>query len=820
MKTWKKTAVLLLVFIAAAVIYFLWPMWKKEDHGTVAYTAMEEAVLPVVYPRQGEREMAPLFGQTEEKAAAASRDSLLVLPEDRALPVRISGNQIRGLGYEVRSLDMDHLVERTELSGWQEADGEISVTLPIQNLLEAGTEYMLGLKAELTDGRTVWYYTRIVEADGSHAEEMFALAESFSQKTLSYEEAQGLTMYMESSPSADNSSFGTVTLKNSFTQMTWGGLSVERTGPVYMKLKELSGNLANIQLDYHVTREEQGKTELYEVSENFTMRWAAQRIYMMDYERTMDQLFTGSPELYAGKRILLGIGSGDGLYGKKSAGGQYTAFVVNRELWLYDSAGNQSVRVFSFGGTELEDPRNQVDRHGVDILEIGDTGELDFLVYGRMNRGPHEGSTGVSYYHYDLEDNTLSEEFFLPAAESFEELKEDVETLAHKGANGIFYLSMGQAIYGIDLKSREYVVVASGLTGDKFAVSEDHSRIAWQENTGVYDSKLLHIMDLDTGDKTQLGGADGEVCRIIGFVGNDCIYGKGSEGDYVMSNGRIMGLYLGSLEIVDKNMETVMHYEKNGYYIREVSVDDSRIHIKRVQDRTAGFFGAGSEDTLVCNSESLPGKMEAIGWYASDVKERVYFVQLTRDAGSSQTMKTLVPRMAASQEVISLTAPAETETLEFCAYGRGRFLGRFVRFADAAAAAYDCMGFVTVRKGEIIWERANRTNAGYVRDLQTSSRWLERYRSEFTGTARTEDGGLLLDASGASLTQILYFAGRNIPVLVYTGEGTFVYVTGYDPGHVRVQDPAEGTVENMTVESARTYFEASGNDYICYIPAP
>lgn len=60
---------------------------------------------------------------------------------------------------------------------------------------------------------------------------------------------------------------------------------------------------------------------------------------------------------------------------------------------------------------------------------------------------------------------------------------------------------------------------------------------AWQENTGIWDSQTIQIMDLDTGDKTQVGGQSGSVTRILGFVGNDCIYGTGDSGDYLMSNG-------------------------------------------------------------------------------------------------------------------------------------------------------------------------------------------------------------------------------------------------------------------------------------------
>ena len=75
---------------------------------------MGEAELPVVYPTALGRELAPLFGHREELAVTAERDSLLVLPEDRRLPIRIQyGDEIKTLQYEIRTMDRTHLVERT-----------------------------------------------------------------------------------------------------------------------------------------------------------------------------------------------------------------------------------------------------------------------------------------------------------------------------------------------------------------------------------------------------------------------------------------------------------------------------------------------------------------------------------------------------------------------------------------------------------------------------------------------------------------------------------------------------------------------------------
>ena len=830
MKTGKKIAVLALIFVAAAIIYFVWPLGRKEENKTgVVYTAMGEAELPVVYPTALGRELAPLFGHREELAVTAERDSLLVLPEDRRLPIRIQyGDEIKTLQYEIRTMDMTHLVERTMVTDWTEENGQINAVLPVQNLLEPETQYQLGIQAVLSDGTSAWYYARILETDNDHAAQMLALAEDFSQKTFHYDSAQELTTYMESTPSADNSSFGTVTLKNSFTQMTWGSLGVSRGETVFASLKELSGDLANIELEYYVTREadggagetDGGETEVYGVTENFTLKWSSQRIYMMDYERTMNQLFSGSRELFSGKRILLGISDGEGMYAKKSENGRYTVFVTNRELWAYDREEGDSICIFAFGGWNTDDLRALQDRHGVEILEVSNGGAVDFLVYGYMNRGGREGYTGVSYYRYEAESNTLTEQFFLPAAEPYSELRLDLARLAHKGQNGIFYMYMGGSVYGIDLNSHEYVVVASGLDEERFAVSSDGSRLAWQEDTGIYDSRMLHIMDLDTGDKTQIGDGKSDAYRILGFVGSDCVYGIGEYGDHIISNGRTMGLYLKSLDIIDQNMASAMHYEKSGKYIRDVAVDESRIHLELVSDRDGGFFGEAEEETLVCNAKVLPGKMDDIGWYASDVKGRVYFVQLGQDISASQKIRTISPKKTVREEnnEIHTEAPASGVEEKFYAYGRGRLIGIYSSFADAADAAYDPMGFVTFGKHDLVWERASRPGSYFIRDLNTASRKLDRYRTEFTGTSRREGDALLLDASGSSLNIALLFVCRNQPVLLYTGEGSFLYLTGYDQTHVRIWDPSAAQSMIIPMEEARARFESLGSDYICCLP--
>lgn len=821
MNTRKKVLVLFGVFLAAAAVYFMLPAGKKEENnGNITYTAMAEATLPVVYPNMLGHDMAPLFGHREEKAVTAARDSLIVLSADRKLPVRIEyAKNITSLHYEIRTMDMESLIERTEVTEWEKNSDTAEVILPIQNLIEPETEYQLAIRAGLKDGTEAWYYSRILETENEHAEAMLALAEEYSEKTFHYSSAQELTTYMETSPTADNSSFGVVTLKNSFSLMTWGSLGVERISEPRITLKELDGNLANVGLEYEVKRNDSEETaEYYTVTENFTMKWTSQRIYMMDYERKMNQMFSGDRKLYSGKRIVLGISDEEELYVKKSADGRFTAFVNKGELWSFDSTGGKNIRVFAFGGSGMELRANH-DRHGVEILNVDETGDIDFLVYGYMNRGEHEGWTGVAYHHYEAASNTLEERFFVPASESYEELKTDIEELSVKGKNDIFYMYMGGSIYGIDLTSHEYVTVAYGLNRNRFAVSGDRSRFAWQENTGLYDSGALYVMDVNTGVKKQIGDGSNEVYRILGFVGSDLVYGVGDAGDYIMSNGRIMGLYMKSLEIMDVNMESALHYEKSGQYIRDARVDESRIHITLVKDRSDGFFGGYSEDTLVCNAETFPDRMDDIGWYASDEKGRVYFIQLTKDIPSGQKITSSSPKKLVTEKnsVIIPENPGTESEMRFYAYGRGRLLGIYTDFSEAAAGAYESMGFVCAGKNEPVWVRGNKGSAYFSRDVQKLVGTMESLRNEFSGESMWKEETLLLEASGTELSQILYFVGQNFPVAVNLGEGDYRYITGYDQTHVRLWDPYTKQSETMSFDAAKSLFEEHGNDFICCI---
>lgn len=819
----RKFGILFAIFIAALLIYFFGSRRLLRQDETV-YAAMEEASLPIVTVDMYGREMNRMPGYLQDMGNAASADSLTILPENRQLQVHVVGraDAVLGIRYEIRSLDLDRLVEDTEVTDWDAGEDGIRVTLPIQNLLTQDREYQLRLELVTEQHGSVYYYTRILWTEGEASKDMIDLAVSFSEKTFDSEQARQLVTYLETSPEEDNSSFGHTGIRSSFSQLTWGKLGMQPAGPVQVTLKELDGIMSCVQLNYLAARQGEGdRREVYEVEESFTMKWNELRTYLMDYERTVNQIFQGQRADYSGKRIMLGITNDDQVEMKRSPKGTVYAYRVNREIWTFEPGGLESraVKVFSFRDSSLTDVRSNYGQHDVRLLQADDEGNLDFLVYGYMNRGNHEGQMGITGYHYDASQNALEELFFIPRQAAFEELKADLAQLAYQTEGDMLYLFVDHAIYGIDLKSRENMVVADALEEGSYAVSTDRRRIAWQEGGRKYQASTLSLMDLETGTKQEIHAGEDEYVRTLGFVGSDLVYGIGKAKDLWTVNGRIENLPMYTVRIVNDQLQEETSYEKAGYYVSDVHVEESRIHLSRVTSTGGQQFAPAQEDTIVCNMEMGPGFLEGIGWYASQDRGKLYFAQLDSELKSGRSIHLASPKKLslADADTLELTSNNQMQSMEFCAYGGGHLLGVTSDFSEALQLAYEKMGVVKDRNHQVLWSRVNRGGLRTIREPLASAAPITKHLGEFTASRTFDDGVTMVDARGCSMMQLLYFIDQGIPVLGYTGEGSYLLLCGFDQYNVTVYDPASGETYKAGLNDSTEYFRVRGNDFICAV---
>lgn len=821
-KFFIRAAILLMIFVSAAAGYFLWirsrSLQKEEER---VYTAIQESAFPVIYMEMYGEKMNCLHGYSQDMREAVMRDTLTILPEDRKLAVHIEDydGEITGIYYEIRSLDLERLVERTQVETWETTQSGVRAELPIQNLLNKEEEYLLSLSVTTSENGTIGYYTRIKWTDNANVQPMIALAKQFSSSTFNYEDASQLTMYLEPDAAADNSSLGDVSINSSFSQLTWGDLSMEQAGPAEVSLKELDGIMGQIELRYLAVRQtEDGHTETYEVTDNFTLKWSEQRIYMMDFDRQTDEIFTGNRGTISGKRILLGITGDERVSAKASPDGKQTAFCVNRDVWLYDQADGELINVFSFRNEESREAV-EYNKHDAKILQVSDKGDVDFLVYGYMNQGRHEGQVGIGLYHYSDERDALEEKFFAPSITSFEDLRMDLERLCYLSGSGMLYLMQDHAVYGIDLNSSEYIVLADSLEEGAYAVSQDGRHFAWQNDQKHYQASYISLMDLETGEKQTIQAPEGDYIRSLGFVGSDFLYGLAHQNSKWVVNGRLEEVPMYALEILGENGNVLTRYEKEGFYISSVSVEESRIHLERLARVSDTSYTKVDSDTIVCNVELADTSKEKIGWYVSQDKEKIYFVQLLSEVKGGEDVKLSSPQKVSYDQSLDLELTANTpfSGMTFYAYGNGRLKGTTQDFVKAVNMAYEDMGLVTDQDQNILWNRTNRGNVKNIREIQNTAAPILQRLDGFTGSEAFEDNLIMLDAKGLELNQILYFVDQGLPVVAYTGEGSYILITGFDQFNVTLYQPETGETWKMGLNDAAAYFQNLQNDFICSI---
>lgn len=821
-----KGLILALVFVAALIGYFAWSFINTEKKFT-AYTALEEPTLPVLYVEtESGREVNVMHAYLQDMGNEAAADCVTVLPQNRKLHVRIAeyGNVIANLSYEIRSLDLSHFIEKTAVTDLESKDGNTEAILPIQNLIEKDTQYLLRIQADIEEN-TINYYTKIVWTDHDYASGMLDFAENFAEKTFDYNAARELTTFLETNATGKNENLGEVDIQSNFSQLTWGDSGMRRSTDIALSLKQYNGIMGCVEARYMAERtNELEQTERYQVVDTYTLRMGSDRLYLMNYERKTDQLFEGNKHLFSGKQIDLGIASDGMLQAEQSENGQYLVFKADRELWSYDQKNKRAVNIFSFRSGEDDGVRANYAAHDIKILSVEDNGDVDFVVYGYMNRGRHEGWNGLVYYRYNRGGDTITERFFIPMAKSFSKIQAEVQKLCSKGSNDMFYFAQNNALIAIDLKSLEMMALASNLPVDSWAVSSDQTKVAWLDGKADSSSRIK-FMDLRSGNTQTIPAAKGEVLCIVGFSNHDLIYGSASANDTWIVGGRKKGLPMQSLKIVSDTLALQKEYARDGLYVADIRIEGNRIHLEQYAKGTAaGSYSHVGSDTIIFR-EAADAAAGLISSSQSAAKQKVYFVRLSQEVKTTRNLKVSVPRKLSYEDAGNIEIPKrdKRETgQQFYAYGNGRLSGIYTSLQAAVNGCYEALGWVTDENGLLLYNRADRESLKTIDSPESAASGLVRHLDAFTGTELLPEEGLaVLDGQGLSLQQVLYYVYQGIPVAAYYGEQQYYLIYGYDNFNIKLYNPAasEDSQRRLTMgrADAEALFAAAENNFICAI---
>ncbi len=834
-----KAAVLLLVFIVATGVFD-----KVMNHANKDLTMeMQEATLPVITLGDGTREINELRGYVSDMDAAFMRDAITPIGDDRQLPITIRTFQaeVDAISYEIRSLNAERLIANADVKDFERTEGRISAVLPIQNLLEKNEEYLLIIRL-LCGERTVCYYTRIMEPSGCHVEECLDFALDFHEKTFHKDQADSLATYMERT-TGDNSTLHLVTLNSSLRQISWADFKAERLTMPVPSIKEITDSYTVIVLDYVVVGVgEGGEGEYYNVEEYYRVRYAPERSYLLNFERTMDQIFREEIAGVEDQSIMLGIRDPEVEF-RANEEGTSVAFVQEGELWSYSAAENSFAKVFSFRGYEGIDGRENYGEHAIKIAGVDEAGSVDYVVYGYMNRGAHEGEVGMAAYHYDCIANTNEEMVFLPSRRSYEVMRSEVGRLLYVSEAGELFLMLDDAVYGIDLGTRKTREVASGLSEDSFAASASNRAIAWSGEDGS-----ITVKNLSTGKESEISGSPGETLIPLGFMREDFVYGVARDSDVfedAAGNTTVPMYQVRIEEITDEGRTLLKTYQKDGYFVSGVEFSDYTMYLKRIKYNGSAFVDADQD--MIMNREGGGGELVKAEAVNSGQKEALVRLSLGAPV-SGRSPRVLTPKEAIIGEGREVALLSEDAPSRYYVYARGEVPCSTESVSEAVIAANEHMGVVLDQEQRYVWKRARSLAKEPLKDIPAAAEgeaqdegspiarcldaMLQREGIHVSAGALIAGGEtpreiltdamhdfLVLDLAGCSVDEVLYYVSCGSPVFAMSGSDKAVLITGYDGSFVYIFDPAAGgATKRIGMADAENLFDGAGRVFFSYLP--
>lgn len=833
-----KAAVLLVVFIIALLVFGKLMNHTNED----LTTEMEEATFPVISLYQDGVEMNELHGYASEMDAAYMRDTITPIAADRKLPISIRTYQtaVDTISYEIRSLDAERLIATADVNTYEEKRGRIWAECEIQNLLEEGQEYLLIIKLE-SGSDIIYYYTRIMEPVDCHVEECVDFVLEFNDKTFNKETTGSLATYMEKT-TGDNTTLQYVTLNSSLKQVGWAEFGGERLTYPVPSIKEITNTYNAIVLDYVVTRvNENGESEYYNVEEYYRVRYTSNRIYLLNFERTMEQLFRGENQVVYDSYIDLGIRSEEVDY-KVNEAGTSIAFVQEGELWDYNTVENTLAKVFGFRGYEGIDERENYGEHEIRIVNIDEAGSVDYMVYGYMNRGIHEGEVGIAVYHYDGLSNTNEEFVFIPSDKSYEIMKSELGQLMYVNEGGELFLMLDGTVYGIDLNTLTTREIITDLSEDMFAVSDSNRYIAWSDGEDAAGSSI-NIMNLSTQKVTEITAQSNEYVKPLGFIDEDFVYGIAKHTDIFEDAAGNVTFPMYQIKIIDvasDGLEELKTYQKNGYYVSGVEIDNYTMYLNRIKYNGTAYVSADQD--MIMNREGDSADMASLNTVNNGVKQTQMRIE-NAGIAAERTPKLLTPKdtILLEERVVSLRE--ESSTKHYYVYVKGDVVLATDHVTEAVKAANEGMGVVLGDDQQYVWKRSRKTAQTAFADIavgtedaaagsiaQCINAMLQREGINISVEALIEGGETpksilnntlkdmnVLDLTGCDTEEVLYYVSCGSPVFAMTGSNDAVLIVGYDSTNVVIYDPAMGTTYRKPLEETDEIFGNAGNVFFTYL---
>ena len=806
----RRAVILLFVFVlGVAGSSFLLNSETTDDRSD-----MNDPVFPEVMVDFDGEYANRMYGYAQPMQSDFTRDSVTPLDTSRELSLVINpyATKVKSLSYEIRTSDGSKVLENRKVKSLDKNDSYLATKIQINSDLLMNQEYSLQISLETNKG-TAYYYTRVVSRSNVNTVQYVKFVKSFYEKCMDKATAEDLTSYLEPDTSNTTTDYTDVGINSTFAEISWGNLSPQ----IYRKgipvVKDINETTASFSLEYQIAATNtDGNQEIYDVTEFYRMRYTETRIMLLDFKRSASQVFSENSISISDKGLLLGVRDKNVEYMMNETAG-VIAFVQEGDLWSYSPNDGKFSRIFSFRKETDGDFRDSRWQHDIKIIRVEDNGDVDFVLYGYMNRGIREGYSGVCVYHYSNDQNVVEEKAFIPSTESYEFLKKDLGTLSYVSTDNSLFLLFAQKLYQIHITDGKSEVLDQDIQTDAFTVSDTGAHAAWLIQSGESAGYIKEI-DFETLETRTLAPSSGQKLTLNGFMNEDLVYGIVVDGDIISdSNGHeTTGIHTIRIEGFDGTVKK--EYHQDGLYITDVTMGNTMMEFE-LSKKTKKGYEAVSKDNIL-NNVKAAASIASIE-LASNNRTGTQIRLALDEAPEIQDALVVYAKMKnANDDSIILDTQIPEDDIYYV-YAKGGLDGIYTDPALAVLRADDQTGVVLNRAQQYVWERGNKKtklilNLEDVPEAIKSASLDTNALQEALG-----DEGAIIDLSGCTLDSVLYEISAQRPVIAKTGDNTSVVIIGYDEYNTYLYDPVKGETYPYGMNDSKDLFDKAGNIFISYV---
>ena len=329
-------------------------------------------------------------------------------------------------------------------------------TLTFKNTLSENKVYYLKMAVRLNDSTRIYFYTKVQSGSGYHLDDYLAFVLKFHNNLFDKATMDENASYLETSADTIDDNLESVSINSGREAVSFGNMEVKQETKPRITLQEMNNTYTVIRVNTILSTEiSDGVIQYYDLSETYKLRYTADRMYLLDYERTMDAYYNESIIDSANNLISLGIQNEKNISYIYSDKGYRVCFAVEGQLWYYDYQSSDMYKIYSLASENISDIRNATGNHGIKLLSMDDKGNIFYLVYGYINRGRHEGMNGLQVMKYDAKTNCNEEISFLSTSLPYDSMKEDLEKFSYLNSKSVFYCILEGDLHEIDLEKKK-----------------------------------------------------------------------------------------------------------------------------------------------------------------------------------------------------------------------------------------------------------------------------------------------------------------------------------------------------------------------------